>query len=580
MKLLGLFGPGPNPSAALLDDGKLVAFVEEERLNRIKTSPNSLPIQAARQCLSMAGLSLDDIGGIGYAWDCENYNREMPAFFSAQNRKYSNQDQYNRLQDESLLNLYHPARIERGLQLGLGSLSKSRKLPKVTYFPHHLCHAASAYYCSGFEEANVLSIDGSGEDTTTLLCVGKQDRLDKLDSFQLPDTLGGFYATFTEFIGFRPYMDEGKLMGLASYGEYSEELQTKLDKFLPFDRVTGDFTIDPNLRYYSEHHDGSRFTDEFVELFGKPRDRSVSALEAPYPDLAFAAQWRLEQIVIRLAEQMYQKTGLRKICLAGGVAMNCVMNGKLAEQEFIDDIYVQPAASDNGSALGAALLLAREKGDSVNHRVDHMFWGPSYSAAEIEQAFKESKIDYYRSDNIEVETAKLLSEGKIIGWFQGAMEVGARALGNRSILASPLLPEMKEKLNLEVKHREKWRPFCPSMCSEDYYEYIDAEHDSPFMIMAFPVKEKYKEIFPSCVHVDGTARPQTVSKEHNPRYWNLIREFKKITGYGIVINTSFNIQGEPLVCRPTDALRTFGGTGIDYLMMGDFIAKKAGPSGS
>jgi carbamoyltransferase len=580
MKLLGLFGPGPNPSAALLDDGKLVAFVEEERLNRIKTSPNSLPIQAARQCLSMAGLSLDDIGGIGYAWDCENYNREMPAFFSAQNRKYSNQDQYNRLQDESLLNLYHPARIERGLQLGLGSLSKSRKLPKVTYFPHHLCHAASAYYCSGFEEANVLSIDGSGEDTTTLLCVGKQDRLDKLDSFQLPDTLGGFYATFTEFIGFRPYMDEGKLMGLASYGEYSEELQTKLDKFLPFDRVTGDFTIDPNLRYYGEHHYGSRFTDEFVELFGKPRDRSVSALEAPYPDLAFAAQWRLEQIVIRLAEQMYQKTGLRKICLAGGVAMNCVMNGKLAEQEFIDDIYVQPAASDNGSALGAALLLAREKGDSVNHRVDHMFWGPSYSAAEIEQAFKESKIDYYRSDNIEVETAKLLSEGKIIGWFQGAMEVGARALGNRSILASPLLPEMKEKLNLEVKHREKWRPFCPSMCSEDYYEYIDAEHDSPFMIMAFPVKEKYKEIFPSCVHVDGTARPQTVSKEHNPRYWNLIREFKKITGYGIVINTSFNIQGEPLVCRPTDALRTFGGTGIDYLMMGDFIAKKAGPSGS
>ena len=580
MKILGLFGPGPNPSAALLVDGKLAAFVEEERLNRIKTSPNSLPIQSARQCLSMAGLSLDDIDGIGYAWDCENYNRDMPAFFSEQKKIYSNQDEYSRLQDELLLNLYHPVRIERVLQLGLGSLSASRKLPKVSYFPHHLCHAASAYYCSGFDAANILSIDGSGEDTTTLLCAGRGEEIQKVDSFQIPDSLGGFYATFTEFIGFRPYMDEGKLMGLASYGKYSEALQKKLDKFLSFDRETGAFKLDPNLRYYGEHHYGSRYTDEFVELFGPPRERSVSALEAPYPDIAFAAQWRLEQIVIRLAEQLHKKTGFRKLCLAGGVAMNCVMNGKLAEQDFVDDIYVQPAASDNGSALGAALLLAREKGDAVNHRIDHMYWGPSYSDSEIEKSLKEAKISYYRSENVEDETARLLSEGRIIGWFQGAMEVGARALGNRSILANPLLPEMKEKLNLEVKHRENWRPFCPSMCSEDYFEYIDAETDSPFMIMAFPVKEKYKEKFPSCVHVDGTARPQAVDKNHNPRYWNLIQAFKKITGFGIIINTSFNIQGEPVVCRPVDALRTFGGTGIDYLVMGDFIAKKGGRDGN
>jgi carbamoyltransferase len=304
------------------------------------------------------------------------------------------------------------------------------------------------------------------------------------------------------------------------------------------------------------------------------RDSKTSALEKPYPDIAFALQWRLEQIVITLAKQLHRKTGLRKFCLAGGVAMNCVLNGKLAEQEFCDDIYVQPAASDNGVSLGAALLFAKNNGDLKPKRMEHMYWGPSYTNNQIKKAIEIAKLNYTKSNNITKETAKFIADGKIVGWFQGRMEVGARALGNRSILASPVFPDMKDKINNEVKHREDWRPFCPSIKEEKYEEYIDASSDSPFMIMAFPVKDDYIDKIPSCVHVDGTARPQVVKRVINKRYWELIDEFEKITGFGIIINTSFNIQGEPIVMNPEHALRCFGGTGIDVLVIGDYIIKK------
>lgn len=575
MNILGLFGPGPNPSAALIQDGKLLAFMEEERFNRIKTSPNSLPIESAKGCLKKAGISLDMVDGIAYGWDSVRYAEKVGAFFKKRRKQYSDTSEYNHLQEELLINLYHPERIRHNLQLGLGSLSKKRKLPPITFYPHHLCHAASALDCSGFDEANILTLDGSGEEITTLICSGTPEKIEIIKRFELPHTLGGFYATFTEFLGFRAYLDEGKLMGLASYGKFSQELQDKMDQVIPFDRETGDFEINPRMRYVGRHTFGARFTDEFVELFGPKREARQSAVDAPFPDLAFAVQWRLEQIVTRLARQAYKKTGLKKLCLAGGVAMNCVMNGKLAGEDFVEDIFVQPAASDNGVSLGAALLMAREKGERVSFRMTHLYYGPEFDEQEIEKALKEAKVDYYRSEDIEKETAGLLNQGKIVGWFQGPMEVGARALGGRSILASPLFPEMKERLNLEVKHREDWRPFCPSMKEESYKKYIKAKADSPFMIMAFPFNEEYEKMVPSCVHVDRTARPQAVRKQDHPRYWKLINEFEKLSGHGIIINTSFNIQGEPIVCTPMDALRCFGGTGLDALAIGDFMVKKA-----
>ena len=390
----------------------------------------------------------------------------------------------------------------------------------------------------------------------------------------MPDTLGGFYASFTEYLGFRPYHDEGKVMGLSSYGKYNQSLQDKMDQVISYDIITGTFKVNPRMRYVGKHTYGARFTDEFVELFGPMRESKISALEKPYPDIAFALQWRLEQIVITLAKELHRKTGLSKFCLAGGVAMNCVMNGKLSEQGFCDDIYVQPAASDNGVSLGAALLYANENQDLKPKKMEHMYWGPSYTNKQIKKAIEIAKLNYTKSNNVIKETAKFIADGKIVGWFQGRMEVGARALGNRSILASPVFPDMKDKINNEVKHREDWRPFCPSIKEERYEDYIESSSDSPFMIMAFPVKEKIKNKIPSCVHIDGTARPQVVKKTTNSRYWELINEFEKITGFGVIINTSFNIQGEPIVLSPEHALRCFSGTGIDVLVIGDFIIKK------
>ena len=362
-------------------------------------------------------------------------------------------------------------------------------------------------------------------------------------------------------------------MGLASYGEFRKDLQDKLDNFIKFDKVSGEFEINPHMRYVGDHKYGSRFTDKFVEVFGLPR-RDESPLTKKYANLAFAIQYRLEEIVNTMANWLHKKTGSKNFCLAGGVAMNCVMNGNLSRQSFVNNIFVQPASSDNGVSLGAAQLLTMQEGIASNYKMEHAYWGPEFSDEEIISALSESKVSYRKSHNLCFEIAEKISEGKIVGWFQGRMEIGARALGNRSILASPLINDMKTKINLEVKHRENWRPFCPSMKEDVYKKYFDTNTESPFMIMAFPVKKEVLSEIPAVVHVDGTARPQQVSKKHNFKFWSLLDEFEKITGHALLINTSFNIQGEPVVCSPKDALRTFGGTGLDILVLGDFIVEK------
>jgi carbamoyltransferase len=571
--IIGIFGPGPNPSAALLIDGQIIAWAEEERFNRIKTAPNSLPVKSIKWCLDYADINLDSVDKIAYGWDCPNYITETKEFFKFQREKFRDKSLYNSLQEDLLLNLYHPDRIQYQLQLSLGKLSISHNIPEVVFYKHHDCHVASAFYSSGFDEANVLSLDGSGEEVSTLLCYANNDKIEVIKSFTLPDTLGGFYATFTEFLGFRAYHDEGKVMGLASYGKYRQDLQKKLDEFIPFDPSTGEFSINPRLRYVGSHTFGSRYTDEFVEIFGKPRE-DESPLEPKYADLAYALQYRLENITNALVNWLYQQTGSRNICLAGGVAMNCVMNGKISQLECVENIYVQPASSDNGVSLGAAQLLNKQEGLHKNKKMNHAYWGPEFSDYEIIQAINEAKLSYRKSKNICKEIAQKINDGKIIGWFQGRMEVGARALGNRSILASPLINDMKDKINLEVKHRENWRPFCPSIKEEAYDKYIDSTADSPYMIMAFPVRKEFRSIIPAVVHVDGTARPQAVNKKYNPRFWGLLNEFEKLTNHPVLVNSSFNIQGEPIVCSPSDALRTFGGTGLDVLVIGDFILEK------
>ena len=437
-----------------------------------------------------------------------------------------------------------------------------------------MCHAASTFFCSGFKEANILTIDGSGEDLTTLMCMGKNNKIKVLDKIRIPNSLGGFYATFTEFLGFKPYMDEGKMMGLAAYGKYSEKIQSKLDLFISYNKQKGNFKINNKLRYDGKHTFGEKFTDEFVKIFGSKRSSRLSALTKPYPDIAFNVQYRLEKIVKLLVKNLYKKNKIQNLCLAGGVAMNCKMNGELSKANYIKKIFVQPAASDNGVSLGAAQLLTLKKGGTLKTKLENVYYGPEYSDYEITKFLKESKLPFYKPKNIFKEVAKLIYKKKIICWFQGKMEFGARALGNRSIIASPLFKDMKKKLNLEVKHRENWRPFCPSILKEDYEKYIDSDFKSHFMTVALPIKKNIAKKIPSCVHVDGTVRAQIVDKKNNYKYWKLIKEFKKFSGHGIVINTSFNIQGEPIVCSPRDALRTFGGTGLDVLVIGNYIIKK------
>ena len=570
---LGLFGYGPNPSAALVRDGRIIAFAEEERFNRIKTAPNSLPVASLLYCLREAGIGLDAVDGIGFGWESDRYVDAMPRFYDEVRATYPDADDYNRLQEDYLLNLYHPTRIRTDLKQALAQRGVYLDPERVRFLPHHLCHAASTYYASGFSEASILTVDGSGEEFSTFMWHGVGDRIKELRSVKLPHSLGGYYATFTEFLGFRAYQDEGKLMGLASYGRYSDALQRKLDEILPFDRATGEFRTNPYLRYLGARTYGRRFTDRFVEIFGQPR-LGHQPIEDAHRDLAFNVQWRLEQVVTGLVRSLIALTGVRSLCLAGGVAMNCCMNGKLSLLDDVREIFVQPASADNGIALGAAWVLAQRSGATGFERMRHAYWGPAYSASEVEAAIRESKLPPARSASVVEEIAQDLADGRIVGWLQGRMEVGARALGNRSILASPLFPDMKDKLNREVKHRENWRPFCPSLPADDYRTYFDHGADSDYMILAYPVREEFRDRVPSIVHVDGTARPQTVYREHNPRFYDLLKAFGRRTGHPVLINTSFNVQGEPIVCSPRDALRCFGGTGLDVLVLDDFVLRK------
>lgn len=560
-----MFGPGENPSSCLLIDGKIIALIEEERLNRIKTSPNNLPIEAAKKCLEIGKISIKEVDGIGWAWDCPSYLKYLTKI----NKRISS-DSFNYIANQKNKINYNPIAIKRALKIAF----KTKKLPKVHFLTHHLCHAASTFYCSGFKEANIITFDGSGEDLTTMICEGRNEKIKIIKKIKLPNSLGAYYATFTEFLGFKAGMDEGKVMGLAAYGKYSKNLQLKLDKFLKYNKNTGDFLLNNNLRYGKNHRYGAKFTDEFVKLFGKPRDSKTSALKFPYPDIAYNVQFRLEQIAKLISKEAYKKNNIKNFCLAGGVAMNCKMNGEIAKEKFVKNIFVQPASSDNGVSLGAAQLLALKYGDKLSTKINNVYYGLKYSNSEILKALKESKLKYYKPLNLYKKVAKMIFQKKIICWFQGKMEFGARALGNRSILASPLFKDMKLKINKDVKHRENWRPFCPSIIEHEYEKYIDSKIKSRFMTIALPVKKKISKLIPSCVHVDNTVRAQIVEKNVNLKYWKLINEFKKISGHGIIINTSFNVMGEPIVCSPRDAIRTFSGTGLDALVIDKYIVQK------
>jgi len=540
-----------NTSAAILKNGRLIAMAEEERFNRIKHSPRIHPQMAIDFCLKYAGITLEDVDSIVISGTTPKQFFKLRAL-------------YRLKRTWSLPNLFfHDYKEYKHISRNNFFKENNKKL---FWYPHHLAHAASSYFCSGFKESNIISWDALGDINSTVLGIGK-NKIDFLECYGYQNSMGALYADFTEFLGFRPHSQEGKTMGLSSYGKpvydmsdmiiITENGYFRKPIYGPLDFIKS-FTLSPNKVKFVF----------FERKFGSRRNRDEK-ITKKHQNIAATIQKTMEKLLINLSEILYKKTNLKKICLAGGCALNCNANSAVLRQDFVKDIFIQPAANDAGTSLGAALLKTNSK-----FKMDHAYWGPEFDNEEIKNVLKDSGFKYEYHDDISGVTAELLTKNEIIGWFQGRMEIGPRALGNRSILADPTNANIKNDVNIKVKHREVWRPFAPSLLERAAKEYLEDAYPSPFMILTFFVPpEKIKEI-PSVVHVDGSTRPQTVEKKVNKRYYKLIEAFEDLTSVPVILNTSFNDKGEPIVCTPQDAINTFRKTGLDYLAIGNYLVSK------
>ncbi len=596
--ILGISAFYHDSAAAILVDGKIVAAAQEERFTR-KKHDSSFPIHACRYVLQEAGLNYKDLAAVAFYEKpflkferlLETYHAFAPSGFVS-------------FVSAMLAWIKEKLFMRRMLRKQLGELGDA-EIP--TYFPeHHLSHAASAFYPSPFEEAAIVTIDGVGEWATTTIGRGSGKDIEILEELHFPHSIGLLYSTFTFYTGFTVNSGEYKLMGLAPYGnphsertaEYKKKIETELVD------VRKDGSVLLNMDYF-DYATGLKMANEtkWEQLFGVPRRKPESEISQAYMDMALAIQKVTEECVLRIAETARKLTGCKYLVLAGGVALNCVANGKLLRTAIFDDIWIQPAAGDAGGAVGAAYAvwhIAFGNGRWLNGRRDGTrgsYLGPEFSDAEIERVLQrvDAKARHYDDFRcLAADVARKLGEGNVVGWFQGRMEFGPRALGNRSILGDARNPEMQKKLNLKIKYREGFRPFAPSVLEEDIGEYFELDRESPYMLLVAPIRRDkqiplpadyhsrplYDRLYflrsnlPSITHIDYSARIQSVSQETNPQYWELINEFKKQTGYGVIVNTSFNVRGEPIVCTPEDAYRCFMRTEMDYLVVGNYVLDK------
>lgn len=549
--------PLHDAAAALIIDGNIIALAEEERFTRQKYGYDCFPTNSTLYCLAEAGLNLQDIDKIAVYWD-------MP--FSAQLKG----KRWN-ISQQQLSDRIFPPKI----------FGNPRK-PKLEFVNHHYSHALSAYCCSEFDDALVLVIDGQGEISSTTLWKTKDKKLIKLREMDSSVSLGYFYESLTEYIGLEPN-EPGKTMGLAAYGTPT----IPFDEFFKIDDgiimlknpasidMKKDFDEQQQIRgyWFKEFSRYLKGPNKIVSEF-RSKDCKIKkniTLSQEYINLAASGQRTLEEVVLRLVDWGIKETGIHNVCIAGGVGLNCVMNGKILQHKLVDNLFIQPIAHDAGAAMGAAIACS-ELTDKV--KFFNAYLGPEFSKDNIKEDLDKSKINYKYYDRIEEKVAELLCDGYLIGWFQGRMEAGSRALGNRSILANPTIKNINDVLNNNVKFRENWRPFAPSILEEYKDEFLENAADSPYMILSFTVPENSRSKIPGVVHVDGSVRPQTVSKKTNQRYWNLINEFYKLTGVPVLLNTSFNVKGEPIVCTPKDAIKTFFSCGLDYLTIGNYLIKK------
>jgi len=548
-------------AASLIRDGQLIAAVEEERFSR-KKHHSGFPFKAIQFCLDHAGITLKDVEHVGHYWKPwilrHKAMQAAKAAFVSRDMFKARADRGLAQVSESYLGMFkHPRRLRE--HFGPSNF-------KFHFLEHHQTHAASAFFVSPFETAAILTWDGTGEDTTTLFCRGKANKIEVLKRIKLPHSLGQFYSAVTNFIGFDMFAgDEWKVMGLAAYGtpKYYDFFREKVLTT----NGSSDFKFNVEVldHHLAKHY---KFPDGIVNELGPGRAKGEELTQHHW-DIACSAQKALEDTAIYLVKQIKEMTGEENLCMAGGVAFNSVMNGRIFHETPFKNFYVQPAAGDAGCSLGAALLVWHQKlGSPRSFQMKHAYWGPGFSNEECRKVLDESGLKYETLPDEELlpKLAKTIADGAIVGWFNGRMELGPRALGARSFVADPRRADMREILNHKVKLREWFRPLAPSMQEEHGTEVFGVEHHDPFMITVIEVAEEYKSKIPAVVHVDGTARPQMVNKHVNPRYWNLINEFKKLTGIPMLLNTSFNVQ-EPIVCSPQDAINTFKNSNFDALVL-------------
>jgi carbamoyltransferase len=543
-------------SACVARDGELLFAVAEERISRIKHDAG-FPHNAIRACLDFAGITAGQLDAVcsGWAAPRKMIESDLKCFATGQ-------VPFNYL---SALNVSRSfasmAHQNGGFQPFTRHFGPTQA--QMRFVDHHLAHAISAYSYSGFDEAAVVVMDGRGAWEASSIWHGRDGRLEHVLTIPWPNSLGLFYAQFTQYLGFAPNSDEWKVMGLAPYGNPG----VNLGEFISLDGET--YKVNAPLLF--ERRNG---TSAIAKRLGAERTPE-SEIDDNFKNIAFAVQDACEAAMLGLVKLAIEKTRCRNLCLAGGVALNSKANGKIQASGLVDNIFIQPAASDDGVALGAVFAPYLDGGGRLPMKaMRHAYLGPEFCDDEIEKSLRTYKLRATKLTDVAATTADLLAVGKIIGWFQGRMEFGPRALGHRSILADPRDPEMNAKVNNAVKFREWWRPFAPSMLKEVAGEYLEHACDSPFMILTNPVRPEKRKVIPSVAHVDGSARPQTVERGINPLYWNLINGFGKRTGVPVIMNTSFNLRGEAIVNTPTDAIRTFFSSGMDALVIGSFLVEK------
>ncbi len=573
MIVLGLSGAvNHDASAALYIDGKLVAAAEEERFLRDKHAKGKMAYEATKYCLEQAGIRPDEIDIVAFPyaqiglqsparWHYAKRHwyapdRALTALFSGNRRYWRNHKNVMKLLDD----------------LGIDS-----KRVKFVPVEHHLAHASSAYHLSGFQEKTaIIGIDGKGEYATTFFGYGENGKIHKIKEFYDPDSLGGVYGAMTEYLGFEMLDGEFKVMGMAPYGD-----PNRFDFSRLIHCENGEFKVNTKLvntvgfRRYKKDGKGYFFSPELIEWLGPMREGDEK--DEPYIDYAASIQALLEKCALHLIDfylgDIIRETG--KVAYAGGVALNVKLNQRIIAMPGVKELFVQPASSDAGTAIGAASYASQLAGVPVE-KMEHVYLGPSYTTQQCIEACERytQPVSWQYLNDVCADTAKILADGNPVAWFQGRMEFGPRALGNRSILGSPNHSGVADRINAQIKYRERWRPFCPSMLDKVAPEILQTDHPSPYMTFTFDVAESWKSRIPEVVHEDGTARAQIVTRATNARYYELIEEMEKLTGNAVVLNTSLNRRGEPMVCSPTDALNMFFGSDLQYLVMEDILITK------